>query len=195
MIVAITGGIGSGKSLVSDIIRKEGHFVLSCDDIVTELYKDRDFCKKLNKIFPIHVKVGKEITINRAGISKIIFTDESMRDKLNALVHPYVVKKIFDTVKKEQKELAFVEVPVLFESKLQNLFDKIIVVFRPLEERLKALKSRGLSPQESKNRIDSQVDYDRISKKDVISLDNDSDILSLECKVKEILADIIKNYK
>ena len=196
MKVIITENYEEMINVLTDIVSEEHVHIGQLTEImklvspnVEEQDKGRE---EANDQLEEPVKVEKEISIDRVGISKIIFSDESMREKLNALVHPYVVKRIFETIKAEKKELAFVEVPLLFEGKLQNLFDKIIVVFRPLEERLKALKNRGLSPKESKNRIDSQVDYDRISKKDVISLYNDSDITSLENKVKDIINQVVK---
>ena len=159
-LIALTGGIGSGKSLALEIIKNSGVFTLSCDALVTELYKKRAFLLKLKSLFPGQVSVLKA-EVNRKEISKTIFSDAEKRIKLNALVHPKVIKLAFKIINKAKQNKAVLEVPLLFESNLEEHFNKIIVVIRDINEREKSLLERGLTKEEIVSRINSQVDYEK----------------------------------
>ena len=123
--IAITGGIGSGKSTVSKFIKQRGFNVISCDDIYRELLQKEYFLKELAKLFGDRaVSNGK---LNRKYLSEIVFSDSEKLELLNRFTHPAIMRECFARMK---DELNFCEIPLLFESGYQNLFDNVIVVLR-----------------------------------------------------------------
>ncbi len=181
-LIAIAGGIASGKSLALGIAKKHGFFVLSCDEIISELYKKRSFLIKLKKLFPKSVSVIKK-QVNRKEIAAAIFSSDALRQKLNKLTHPIVIKTAIMAAIKSASDKAVIEVPVLFEGGYEGLFDKVIIITRDKEERLNALSSRGHTLEEAEKRISSQIDYDKIDKTKYLVIANDGTEKDLEEKL------------
>lgn len=124
MKVAITGTIGSGKSTVTAILREMGCNVISCDEINADLLQDKDYISLIENEFPDAVVND---TIDKKALSKIIFNDENARKRLNSLAHPLICQRV-----KKQADCCvgdvFVEVPLLAESGMEMLFDKIWLI-------------------------------------------------------------------
>ena len=112
MIVALCGGIGSGKSAVAEILRGLGAYTLSADAINAELLKSPAYLVRLRKLFPEAFVSGDEP--DRKKIREIIFSDEERRKKLNGLAHGEIMAEI--ARRAEGKELVFVEIPLLAEA-------------------------------------------------------------------------------
>lgn len=160
--VAITGGIGSGKSLACSIIKKMGYNVTSADQVVQSLYKKRWFLKKIKEIFPTAVSGRFFLKVDKTKISKIVFEDKQKLNELNALIHPLVFTQLTKTSK---RGLNFVEIPLLFETQMQNSFDGVIIVMRPIKKRIESVINRSsLTEEQVKKRISSQVDYCKVDK-------------------------------
>ena len=158
MRVAITGGIGSGKSAVSKIIENLGYPVFSCDKIYADLFKEERFIEGLKKLFPEAIK-NKQI--DKAKLAQIVFANEQEREKLNAYSHPIILKRLEEKMNNCASTLVFAEVPLLFEGGFEEQFNKILVVTRSMKERIQAVQERdGLSVDQIKSRMQAQVDYD-----------------------------------
>ena len=155
--VAITGGIGSGKTLVSSFLEKQGYPVFSCDKIYKELLHDKNYVEQIAKLFPDAIE-GGAVLISR--LSNIVFNDTKKREQLNALAHPLIMSVLRD--KMQQKNgLVFAEVPLLFEGGYEKEFDEIIVVLRDRSKRIEAIAQRDeVSVQTANKKIDAQFDYD-----------------------------------
>ena len=119
-MIAITGSIGTGKSTVSNIIKSMGFNVIDCDKIVHHLYEQRDIILQVKELFP-NVVINNNI--NRKELGRIIFNDKLAKKKLEELIHPFVRKEL----EQVKDKLVFVEVPLLFESKMEDIFIKINV--------------------------------------------------------------------
>ena len=154
---AITGGIGSGKSLVSSFLEKQGYPVFSCDKIYKELLHDKNYVEQIAKLFPDAIE-GGAVLISR--LSNFVFNDAKKREQLNALAHPLIMSVLRD--KMQQKNgLVFAEVPLLFEGGYEKEFDEIIVVLRDRSKRIEAIAQRDeVSVQTANKKIDAQFDYD-----------------------------------
>ena len=158
--VAITGGIGSGKSLVSSFLEKQGYPVFSCDKIYKELLRDKNYVQQVADLFPEAVE-GDAILIPR--LSHIVFNDAKKREQLNALAHPLIMSALRDKMS-EKHGLVFAEVPLLFEGEYQKEFDEIIVVLRDKSKRIAAIMQRDkVSAQTASKKIEAQFDYDNAS--------------------------------
>ena len=180
-IIAITGGIGSGKTEVSHILKRAGYKVVSCDEITAGLYKSRKIKKSLAEIFPLAVSGKIIIKVDKKKIAEQTFSDGGKRARLNALLHPVIISNAVKKAKRGGGRLAFVEIPLLFETDSARFFDGVIVVKRDIKERIKAVTVRSaLTEEEVLKRINSQFDYDGADLSDYITVENDGDICKLE---------------
>ena len=182
--IAITGGIGSGKSTVSNILRDKGYPVYSCDEIYAELTNSKTYINELEKAFPAVVKQGK---IDKKSLAEIIFTNEQERMRLNKIAHPLIIKTLLERMNENESEIVFAEVPLLLEGNFENLFDQTIVVLRNLEDRIRSICTRdGISLEKAVERLNAQFDYDDIQSKNqlqkngAIFIENKGDILTLK---------------
>ena len=182
-IIAITGGIGSGKSTALDLLRAAGFLVLSSDGIVGELYKKRSVKKFLKRLFPTAVTGIINLKIDRKEIAKITFTDKEKHTALTKHVTALVLKEI---IRRAQKSggVTFAEVPLLFECDFTPHFNGVIVVTRNKEERIKSVISRSsLTREQVLERMAAQVDYDSIDLSPYIVIENNGDKESLKIAV------------
>ncbi len=175
-MIAITGGIGSGKTVASEIISTLGYPVYSCDQTVKELYKSRHFLKGLKELFPSAVSGKLKLKADKKAVAQAVFNSKDALKKINDYTHPLVYEKIFKKAKK-RKGLVFVEVPLLFESGFESKFDGVIIIRRNLEERIKSAMVRSsLTREQVMDRINSQVDYETLDTKNYTVIVNDGDI-------------------
>ena len=175
--IAITGGIGSGKSTASEIIREEGFVVFDLDEIYKDLLKNGDFVDGICRITGVLPKTEDKIkTIDRKEVAKKVFGDGKMLENLNSFTHPAIMNEFFLRAEKI-KGIVFCEVPLLFESGLERDFDRVIVITRPESERIKAVGIRdGKTEEEIRAVIKNQFDYaNLIADEHTILIENDGD--------------------
>ena len=194
--IAITGGIGSGKSFVTKILKEMGFPVFSCDKIYAEVVNSHSYIENVCKYFPSAVREGK---IDKKRLSDIVFQDDNARKTLNGIAHPLIMDQLFKQMNTCTDTLAFAEVPLLFEGGFENLFDGVIVVLREKQERIKAVQERDeLREEEVLARMNAQVDYDseetreKLKNKNVYLLINDKDKQALKRSVDDLLERIEK---
>lgn len=189
----MTGGIGSGKSTVCNIIKSFGYPVYSCDEAYKKILEDERTVVELAEVFGREILNGQG-KLDRAELSHIVFNDGDKLSKLNAITHP----KIFDEVFFESDNdngMVFYEVPLLFEGGYQNLFDEIIVVLRDRDERIKSVMERSsLKEEEVVSRIKGQYNYDISSFTQYYVIHNNVKISNMCDITKEILTKIAEKY-
>tara|TARA_Y100000768_G_C23884969_1_gene637148 strand:+ start:288 stop:878 length:591 start_codon:yes stop_codon:yes gene_type:complete len=175
--IAITGGIGSGKSTFCNELRHKGFKIHSSDEQVAKIYQtpEKKFIFYLNSIGLSMAVMNK--TIDKKTISKIIFTNTKMRKKLEKYIFNVVRKKRSEFIKKEKKKktkIIFIDIPLLFENKLENKFHKVISIIAPRKTRLERLKkTRKMSETQFKNILKSQTsDIIRKAKSDYVVYNN-----------------------
>lgn len=140
MIIAITGCIGSGKSYIANIIQNNfGYDTFSCDTFTVNAYEDQQVKEKLDKHFNclVNGKVDKKIIKSQLNDDSITI--------LNSIIHPYVKDEILKVKKLYKDSLAFIEVPLLFETNMNLLFDKTLVISVDDNLRHQRLKDRNLN--------------------------------------------------
>lgn len=182
MLIAITGGIGVGKSTIIDELKKLGANTIKTDEINKELLLQPHYIEKINAEFPGVVEKGQ---INKKKLKKLIFNDESMRLKLNSIAHPLILEKIIDENKKH--DLLFVEIPLLYESNSKDIFDQVWFVKSKYENRLdrimkrdnlsSSLASKIILSQEKESNCENIADY---------VFDNDKDITYIQSSIKQL---------
>ena len=183
--IAITGGIGSGKSTVLSIIA-ESFPVISCDEITRELYKKHYIKERLKEAFPTAVSGKTRLTCDKKAIANLCFTDDKNYKTLCDIL-TLEVYKIAER-RAQKYPVCFVEVPLLFEYNLQDSFDNVIVVMRDIKARIESVKTRSnLTKSEIEKRIARQFDYSKIDKDKYIIINNDGSLTELKSQVKAIL--------
>ena len=192
-IFAVTGGIGSGKSTLIKILKELNYCTISCDEEIQKMYQEDKIINKLKKLFPEAVDNEK---LNKKIISEIVFSDKERLNKLNGFMHPIVLKRCFKRAKKEGKNgIAFIEVPLLFESNLENKFDNVIVVLREKGQRIDSVIKRSkLSKEEIEQRIKNQINYDTMDFSKYIVIKNDGDIYEHREKILPIIDKIVCQF-
>ena len=155
--VAVTGGIGSGKSTVCDLLRKRGFPVYSCDEISKRLFQEPFYQEKLLSIFPM---IAVDGVADRKKLAELVFNDETQLQRLNDFTHPLIMDRLRTALQQDTSALVFAEVPLLFEGGFENDFDFVIVVERNLEQRIQAVCARdSATPEAVSKRIARQWDY------------------------------------
>lgn len=179
---AVTGGIGSGKTALLEILR-ERFPVFSCDEIVRELWQERDFRFQAGKLFPDCTVDGHA---EKGLVSKRVFSDFKARRSLEEFTHPIVLSRLMKET--EDLPVSFSEVPLLFEGGYQTLFDGVIVLTRGEKERVEAVMKRdNLTKEEVESRMNAQVkDGDRTGT-NVYILPNDGTLEELRARTEELL--------
>ncbi len=186
--IALTGGIGSGKSYALQVLKDAGFFVVSCDEVYFDLFESAAFKRKLKKLFPSAVKGVFKLTADRKIISQIVFSDKTKLKALNDLTHPLILKECLKRTDGCGKAVAVIEVPLLFEGGYQNLFDGVIVLMRDKAERVASVMARSnLTETEVLARISNQIDYDALDKTPYTVVINDG------VNFKNAILDAVKN--
>ena len=190
-IVGLTGGIGSGKSTILNEFKDLGIKIYSADNVAKTLINtDRKLIDSIKKVFGNNIYKKNKLDTNQ--LSKIVFHDSDKLKVLNSIIHPAVLND-FDSFIKANDEVYIVkEAAIIFETKSENAYDKIILVRAPLEERIKRVLLRdNTSRDEVIKRIKNQVDdFSIIDKCDYI-IDN-YNLTDLKDKVTRIHKDLIK---
>lgn len=185
MKVAVTGGIGAGKSEFMRAVKELGIRTYSADEINAELLRDKRYIEKLSEAFPLAVKDGK---VDKSVLREEVFSDEKKRKTLNALAHPAIRRKI-----EEITGDAVIEVPLLFESGMTDLFDRVIVVTAGEDARINRIVStRNISKDLAKNIIKNQTtDDERLKRADYVAI-NDGTRKDLYEQAKNIIKRIFE---
>ena len=190
-IIAITGGIGSGKSTFCSKLKERGFKIHSSDEQVAKIYKnpDKKFVTYLRSI-GLSMSISKK-NINKKTISKIIFENKQIRKKLELYIFKIVRKKRSEFIKQEKEKktrLIFIDIPLLFENSLENQFHKVISIIASKQERLKRLKkTRKMSETQFKNIIRSQTsDIIRKKKSDYVVYNN-STLKDYKTKINKLI--------
>ena len=175
--IAITGGIGSGKSTFCSKLKEKGFKIHSSDEQVAKIYKnpEKKFVTYLRTI-GLSKSISKK-NIDKKIISKIIFENKQIRKKLELYIFKIVRKKRSDFIKKEKQKktkLIFIDIPLLFENSLEKQFHKVISIIASKQTRLKRLKkTRKMTETQFKNIIRSQTsDVIRKKKSDYVIYNN-----------------------
>ncbi len=154
--IGITGGIGSGKSVVANILISMGYPVYNSDTRAKELINsNEELMQAIKKEFGNDLYTEKGL--DRQKMASIVFKNSQKLAKLNELVHP-AVGKDFETWKNAQSTpLVFKEAAILFETGIYKELDSIILVTAPIHTRIERVKERDkTSPQEVENRMKNQ---------------------------------------
>lgn len=161
MIIGLTGSIASGKSTVANMLKEYGFPIVDADLVARQVVeRGSETLQKIADVFGPEV-ITPEGAMDRAKVGSIIFHDESKRKVLNDIIHPAIRAEMLrqrDEHVANGAKTVIMDIPLLFESKLQHYVEKILVVSVNEETQLKRLIERNqLNEEDAKARISSQL--------------------------------------
>lgn len=168
-IVALTGGIGSGKTTVAKMFKDLGVPVYNSDKEAKELMvSSKDLQKAIKALLGAEAYMGN--TLNRDYVAKKIFGDKALLDQLNKIVHPAVREDFLKWVAEQSTPYVIQESAIVFENGQQDFYDKIVLVTAPQEMRLARVMARDkTSESKIKARMGNQLDdSDKIGLSDYV---------------------------
>lgn len=188
-VYGITGSIACGKSTVTRYLLDRGWIVIDADQLSREaLTFDKESILKVKQLFGC-VDDG---IVDRKALGKIVFHDKKSKKQLEDIIHPYVIKKMEEAIEIHQdKDFIFLDIPLLFESHLEYLCDKIIVVYLNEKTQIKRLMKRDkIDETYAGTIIANQISSDIKKEKADIVLDNNQDIDDLYSQIKNMMEGI-----
>jgi len=192
--IAVTGGAGSGKSTVCTILKKLGVVVFNADNFARDIVqKNSPAYHKIIEYFGERV-VENDGSLNRPLLREIITKDHHAKNILEKIMHPEIILVMKEKLLDEQKagrDIAM-EVPLLFELGLENLFDLTVMVYSTKEHKIKRLENRDfVTRQNASDLIELQMaDQEKIKRSDFVIQNNDSKE-QLEKNVKKLYEKIL----
>lgn len=190
IVIGLTGGIGTGKSEVTRIFQELGAVLINADQIGHQAYTPHsEIWQEVVKAF------GEEILqpggeIDRKKLGSIVFADPDQLTRLNQIMHPRMARMVAQQIqelREQGEDVVVVEAALLLEAGWDSLVDEVWSTESPEESVIKRLQSRsGLSQEEAKKRIDSQMSAEERTSRSQVVVDNSGDLVELERVVRSI---------
>jgi dephospho-CoA kinase len=190
--VGLTGGIGSGKSVVADVFAQRGATVIDADVLAREVVvPGSDGLREIAAAWP--QAIGADGALDRPALAAIVFADSDARSRLDGIVHPLVRARSVELVAAAPPDAVVVnDVPLLVETGQAGSYDVVLVVEAPEETRVARLVQRGLSEADARARIAAQAsDEQRRAVADVV-LDNSGTPERLAAQVDRFWAEHVQ---
>ncbi len=198
-VVALTGGVGAGKSTVAEVLASRGPHIIDADLLARQAVEPGS-----QALEEIAARFGPGVLdekghLDRGKLGTIVFSDAVARSALNDIVHPQV-KKLYDEalamaeLERPNTVIVYV-VPLLAEARQVSEFDSVIVVHAPAEMRVQRLMEyRGMSSAEARERVDAQVsDEERLSLAHVV-LDASGDLDSTKHAAHQLYEELVSHW-
>jgi dephospho-CoA kinase len=191
--IGLTGGIGSGKSTVAELLAGHGALVVDADRIAREVLEPGT-----PGLAAVVAEFGEQVlapdgSLDRPALASLVFSDPAARARLDAVVHPLVRARAAELLSAAPRDAVVVQdVPLLVETGQVGSYDLVVVVVTEVDERVRRLVDRGLTADDARARIASQAsDEERAAVADVV-LSNDGDRAGLAAQVDRLWAERVE---
>ena len=187
MIVGLTGGIGSGKSVAGDFFIELGIDVIDADHVSKNILDDNESAKKLFLEHFGEKFIDKNNNVNRALLRDEIFKNEDKKEELESIIHPLVREEIFNFIENSNSVYKIIMVPLIYETNSQDFYDKIVVVdCKEKNQIIRASKRDNKTKNDIINIMKNQASSDeRMSIADEV-IKNDSSLDDLKKQVIKV---------
>jgi len=191
IIAGLTGGIATGKSTVSFILKEAGAIIIDADTIARDAVKNNlPAWHEIVRIF------GKEVLlpdgeIDRARLGGIIFRDSSKKEILNKIVHPHVIQKVAEMIEEigeaSPDSIVILDVPLLIEAGMHKGMEEVVLVYTPEHLQIKRLAERDkISDEEALLKIRSQMPIEEKREFATIIIDNSGTLQATRERALEV---------
>lgn len=193
--IGLTGGIGSGKSTVADLLSSEGFIIIDADQVARDIVEPgQPALAELADAFGQDI-LHPDGSLDRAGLAAKAFVNEEQTSLLNAITHPRIAEESarrFEAAEASGAKVAVYDMPLLVEKGLDRKMDLVVVVDVDVEKRVRRLvEKRGLSEEDVRRRIASQVPDDvRLKAADLV-VDNNGTLEDLKTETKKVISEIL----
>jgi dephospho-CoA kinase len=190
IIVGLTGSVGTGKSTVTNFFRELGAYIIDWDELAREVICPHS--KAWKKIVEYFGKdfLNEDLTVNRQKLAEMVFSNKEKVAKLNQIVHPEVFKedeRITNEIKSlDPDTLVIKDIPLLLELTHPVFVDKIVVVYASGQTQLRRLEEKGMSREDARNRIKSQLPLEEKIRSADFVINNDGPLEETKKQVEEI---------
>jgi len=190
-IIGITGSLASGKSTMSNYIVSKNYSLFDSDLEVKKLYGDKIFLDELKQLFP-EVFI-EQYAIDKKKLATLIFADKVKKISLEHLIHPIVEVKLDSFIKQNHdKNVIFIDVPLLFEVGWNTKCDEIIFVMADRKIALQRYLKRGSDPELFDKIMGNQGDIDSKMKQATYVIVNNDNIINFYDKIDKVIQKIVK---
>lgn len=191
-VIGLTGGIGTGKSTVSELLAAHGFKIVDADVASREaVKKGSEGLQQVKQVFREEA-IDDNGEMNRKYIGEIVFNDAEKRKELNQIVHP-IVREIMENQKEKYLSEGYnviMDIPLLFENNLQDTVDETWLVYASESIQVERLMERNdLSQEEAKARVYSQISIDKKQRMADHVIDNRGTLLELKQNLEQLLMD------
>lgn len=187
--IVVTGSIGVGKSTVCEMLKHRGYEIIDADEISHKIL-DKLSVDISNLFGDKFIKDGKVL---RKELASLVFNDQKQLKKLEELLHPKIKEEILIKALNLEKEgkYYFVDIPLFFESKNYNEFDKVLVIYTPKELIIdRIMRRNNLTRYEALVRINLQIDIEKKKNLANFVIENSGSKKDLEKKIDEFLVNL-----
>jgi dephospho-CoA kinase len=190
LLVGLTGNIGSGKSTVDQLLSERGATIIDADVLARRAVETGTAAyKSIVERWGTSI-LGPDGTLDRGALRRIVFSEPAELEQLNALVHPEVERmraSLVEAARLRGDKLVVCDVPLLFERKMTDLFDRIVLVDAPRPVRLERLvRERGLKETEAMDMIVAQMPAELKRARADFVIDNVGTLTQLDVRVAEV---------
>lgn len=195
ILVGLTGGIASGKSLVAQMFKRLGAYLIDADELAREAVQPgRPALKRIAEVFGPEF-LNPDQTLNRAELGRLIFDDPEKRDLLNSIIHPHVFteeeRRRKEIEKKDPKAIVIFDAALLIETGSHQLMDKVILVTIDRRTQVSRIMKRdGLDRKEAVKRIEAQMPTGRKKKEADYLIDGGRPLERIEQQVRQIYQEL-----
>ncbi|MBI2848470.1 MAG: dephospho-CoA kinase [Chloroflexi bacterium] len=198
-VIGLTGGIGSGKSTVAQLLADLGAVVIDADKLGHEAFRpNTEAWREVVTAFGERI-IGPGGEIDRRKLGEIVFKDPAALARLNQIMHPRmyeIAKSRIEESRRQGVKVVVLEAALLIEAKWTPLVDEVWVTIAPESRVLERLEmQRGLARGDTLSRIRSQLSQDERARHAAVVINNSGDLLQLVAKVKELWAGLDSNAK
>lgn len=196
-IIGLTGGIASGKSTVSSILKDKGCRIIDADRIAHQVMEEgRPVWQKVVDRFGEGILLPDR-SINRKKLGDAVFNDSGLRSWLNDITHPVIREEIYRQMEKARQEgcdIVVLDIPLLIEAGWQETVDELWVVYVSRENQIKRLMARnGITREQALQRIDAQMSLEEKRNYADILIDNNTDKDTMKQRVLGAWLNLQKN--
>lgn len=187
IILGITGSFGSGKSTVAKCFKSRNSEIIDADKLAHALIKPGSkIYRRLVKGFGKSI-LKKDRSINRYKLGRMVFGNKKMLRELNRIIHPEIIHILKKRIKGSAKRIIVLDVPLLVESGLEKMVDKIIVVKISEEKQMQRLIKKGrLSKEDIQKRINAQAPLSKKLRIADFIIDNNGSIKQIQKQVEQL---------